>query len=82
MPVLKSVFPNPIGSQAVFDLGKTDFKTGILQLYDLHGKLLRTNNFDQARFNFNRNDLAAGTYFYLLKLDGKDAVSGKLMIGE
>ena len=40
-----AVFPNPIGSQAVFDLGKTDFKTGILQLYDLHGKLLRTNNF-------------------------------------
>ena len=76
------VYPNPMTAAATFDLGETGFENGTLQVFDLTGKTLRTSLFDQSSFTFNRNDLPAGAYFYLIKLDGQDAVSGKLMIGK
>lgn len=76
------VFPNPMTTSATFDLGDTEFQNGSLQVFDLTGKILRTNHFNQPNFMFNRNNLPAGAYFYLIKLDGQDAVSGKLMIGQ
>jgi PA domain-containing protein len=74
------IFPNPIDETAVFDLGEAEFKEGLLQVYDLAGKLHRTQPFQHSNFIFNKGKLPPGNYFFKINLDGMPAATGKLLV--
>ncbi|MEK7256806.1 MAG: PA domain-containing protein [Bacteroidota bacterium] len=79
--LMVNVLPNPVATAAIFDLGEeVQFRSGTLQVFDPAGKLLREQDFEENRFEFRREGLAAGSYFFKIWLDGKAAAAGKMAI--
>ncbi len=77
------VQPNPFVESTTFEIETTQTirDENVFELYDLTGKLLRSRGFDGTKFEFHRNDLPAGMYFYRMLVDGRRGVSsGKIMI--
>lgn len=75
-----SVFPNPIDEQTRFDLKDVVFQKGQLELLDAQGRRVRLEQFQQSPYDFHRKKLATGVYFYTIKLDGRLAARGKLVV--
>lgn len=74
------VFPNPMGERAVFDLHGAVFNDGKLEVFDQLGRQVSLIDFNQPRFEFRRDDLPTGQYFFKLSLDGEHAASGKILV--
>ncbi|MCC6727115.1 MAG: hypothetical protein IT258_21610 [Saprospiraceae bacterium] len=75
-----AIAPNPMEETAVFDLGEAQFKQGHIELFDMNGKLLRTQSFDSHRFNLQRNGLASGNLVFKVSLDGRLAATGNIIL--
>lgn len=75
------VQPNPFVESAIFEVltqnavEKVDF-----ELYDVTGRLIRKEKFSGKRFEFKRQTLNAGLYFYKVAADGRRINSGKILI--
>lgn len=74
------VYPNPARDVVNFELSGVDAKQYTLQVYDIQGRLLVNQIFNQPTFRLFRPQLPAGTLFYWLAADGKPVASGKLVI--
>lgn len=59
-----SIFPNPMINQSVIEISNYDFSKGSLNLdiFDLSGKLVRSETITQNRQNINRGTLSEGMY--------------------
>jgi hypothetical protein len=59
-----SIFPNPMINQSVIEISNYDFSKGSLNLdiFDLSGKLVRSETIIQNRQNINRGTLSEGLY--------------------
>ena len=74
------VYPNPARDVVNFELSGVEARQYTLQLYDIQGRLLVNQIFNQPTFRLFRPQLPAGTLFYWLAADGKPVASGKLLI--
>ena len=73
------VSPNPFSETAIFELPPS-VKTGIFELFDLNGKVLRRETFDNQQFEFYRKDLPTGIFiFKITTLDGRLIGNGKIV---
>jgi uncharacterized repeat protein (TIGR01451 family) len=72
------VSPNPFTTSATFE-GPLSIN-GNFELFDIAGKLLRTEKFDGKTFEFQRRDLSAGIYIF--KISTKEGLLsiGKLIV--
>lgn len=72
------VSPNPFSSTAIFETPLSI--NGNFELYDVTGKLLRTERFDGKTFAFQRKDLGAGMYIFKIMVEGRPVSIGKLIV--
>ena len=74
------VVPNPTSSTANFSLKTTQPTSGTLQLFDIHGQLLQTLDFEHNVFELPMADWPPGLYFFrLYGKDGRPLAAGKIV---
>lgn len=74
------VFPNPFVESATFEIEGRQYNKVALHLYDLQGRLVRSELFQGNRFDFFRHHLPSGVYLFRLDSDGHPISSGKMVI--
>jgi hypothetical protein len=79
------VYPNPFVEQATFEIESDPLSiehsgAKIFRLYDIVGRLVRTERFNTKQFIFERKDLPRGIYIFNIENQGRNIGSGKLMI--
>jgi uncharacterized repeat protein (TIGR01451 family) len=72
------VSPNPFSTSAIFE-GPLSIN-GNFELFDLSGKLLRTEKFDGKTFEFQRRELTAGMYIFKITTKEGPLSIGKLFV--
>ena len=65
-----TAYPNPFYQNAVFEIKGIEIGEGVFEIYNAQGQLLRSLSFNGNRFEFEREGLAGGVYFYKI-LDGE-----------
>lgn len=76
-----SIYPNPSAGNITIDAHLLNGKSCELYLYDVSGRLLQTNTF-QNTFLIERKGRAEGVYFIHLAVDGKSVYNGKILIAD
>ncbi|HFA50639.1 MAG TPA: hypothetical protein ENJ95_16655 [Bacteroidetes bacterium] len=74
------VHPNPFLEKATFELKNVQGKDFRFHLFDLSGRQVRDEAFDQTIFHFERKGLAGGIYFYRILGGGPKYFSGKIIL--
>ncbi len=74
------VYPNPFTDFAVFEM--EGFQTNQLHfnVFDLSGKLIRSERFDAPKFEFYRKNLSSGMYVYKIETKGQLVATGKITV--
>ena len=81
VPGLKiKVYPNPFNESTTFELDGKEFNNVDFKIYDIAGRLLRTEGFKGNIFEFHRGQLSSGLYFYQLETEGRLISSGKVIV--
>ena len=57
-----------------------EIKNGLIEIYDVSGKLAWQQKFNGKQFELKRNDLKSGIYFYKISEEGKAINSGKIVV--
>jgi len=73
------ISPNPTANEFTLNLSGVDFKKGKLEIYDVSGKLVRSEYFNENVSILRKNNNSEGLYFYKVYLDNEFAASGKLV---
>jgi hypothetical protein len=73
------VYPNPAQDVLNFELKGVEAQAYALQLYDIQGRLLLDQIFNQPTFRLLKHQIPAGILFYRLAADGKPVASGKIL---
>jgi uncharacterized repeat protein (TIGR01451 family) len=79
--ILVKIYPNPFQDNTTIELIDAPLGNYQFELYDILGRPIMTQNIDNQRFNFERNNLDAGIYFYKIT-DGKKTVGKGKMIAQ
>ena len=75
------VYPNPFTEQATFEIENGPLsKENYFSLYDMSGKLVRTEIFYGDKFEFVRHNITSGLYVFKIENDGIRIATGKLMV--
>ena len=74
------VYPNPMTDGATFELQGVDARSYRLDLYDLQGRRISSETFNQPAFQLFRHQLPAGLILYRLTADGQPVAAGKLLV--
>ena len=74
-----SIYPNPFSTETTFIISDT-YNNSLLNIFDSYGKLIRVEQINNSIFNFNREDLSAGIYFYQILSKNGYITMGKLLI--
>lgn len=75
------VYPNPFFDQATFEVeGCTQCQNLELRIYDVLGKLVRTEVHQGPRFEFQRRGLAPAMYMYELRAEGQAISTGRFFV--
>ncbi|MCS7037033.1 MAG: T9SS type A sorting domain-containing protein [Saprospiraceae bacterium] len=75
------VYPNPFEDSAIFEIIDAPATGYMLQIFDLQGKRLFNQSYQQPTFRLQRQQLPAGTLFFRITTDrGEPIASGKLLV--
>ena len=74
------VYPNPAVDRATFRLKSVRPLEGRLLLFDLQGRQLREQNFQNKVFDLDARGLAPGMYFFRIDSGGRALAAGKLVL--
>ena len=74
------VYPNPASVRATFFIKSATPTTGTLQLFDLQGKLIRTQPFATNTFELDAKGLPPGMYMFRLESEGHPIAAGKIIV--
>lgn len=72
------VYPNPVSDRLTVSLRTNKFQVSNMAVYDINGKLVRTQAISDNLIEMNTQGLAAGSYFLRLS-DGKNCVTTKFV---
>ncbi len=76
-----SIVPNPFSNQATLTLSSTfALREAELQLFSADGKMVVKKSFTGNTTTLQRNNMAAGLYFYLVVTDNAIVAKGKLCV--
>lgn len=78
--IAMKIAPHPVADQAIFKFAHLPNEMLNFQLFNTKGQLLRTEGIHAEQFIFQRQNLAAGLYFFQLVGERGIWYSGKLMI--
>ncbi len=74
------VYPNPVSQFATFELESPSIKPPLdFEIFDVAGKLVRSERFYESTFTFNRGHLPAGLYFYQISSKNQLISTGKII---
>ena len=74
------VYPNPVSQFATFKLESTSIQPPLdFEIYDVAGKLVRSERFYDTTFIFNRKNLPSGMYFYQISSKEQLISTGKII---
>lgn len=73
-------YPNPSAGDVLFEIPTTDVLDGTFVLQDALGKTVRTDKLTNNNYQFKRNALTPGIYFYRINLNGIGTYSGKVIL--
>ncbi|MEY4906111.1 MAG: hypothetical protein RLZZ292_3926, partial [Bacteroidota bacterium] len=79
--ILVKIYPNPFQDNTTIELIDAPLGNYQFELYDILGRQIMIQNIDNQRFNFERNNLETGIYFYKIT-DGKNTVGKGKMIAQ
>ena len=74
------VFPNPVAEVATFLIKSERPVRGTLTVFDLQGRAVHFQDFDQNQFDFQCGNLTAGCYIFKLNSEGRALAAGKLVV--
>ena len=74
------VFPNPSSATVYIEIEGLEELELQFNLYDLSGRLISQQNFENGRMTLERNKLQSGLYIYRIEHDGLLINSGKLIL--
>ena len=74
-----NVAPNPFFDRATIDIEGITLNEVDLRVYDLMGRLVRTEKHRSSKFEVYRNNLPAGMYTFQLVTNGQTLATGKLI---
>lgn len=72
------VYPNPVSDQLTVSLRTNAFQVTDMAVYDINGKLVRTQAVSDNQIEMSTRELASGNYFLRLS-DGKNSVTTKFV---
>ncbi len=78
-------YPNPFKDETTFEIkydnevAISNFDTKTFHLHDAQGRLVRSESFDGNKFQFQRNGLAPGIYFFNIENNKELIIGGKLI---
>ena len=75
-----AVFPNPTATKAVFSIQSRSTEQGMMYLYNLQGRQVRTQPFSANTFEFDATGLVPGVYLFRLDTAGGALAAGKLVV--
>ena len=73
------VYPNPFSESAFFNVSGVQAQSYTLELYDIQGRLLFNQSYQQPTFRLFRHQIPAGMIFYRLSAEGRPVATGKLV---
>lgn len=75
------VMPNPVNETARIVFENAELATRTFLLYDVAGRVLRTQQFNDSTLEFQRNHLPAGVYWFAVQEEsGKLVCNGKMIL--
>ncbi len=74
------VYPNPFDETALFELENVQANHLIFSLFDMSGRQVRQADFDKNKFQFKRDGLPSGVYFFQIQSPGMMAARGKVIL--
>ena len=74
------VYPNPFVDYAIFEVEGLQINDLYFNVFDLSGKLVRSERFDAPKFEFYRKNLPTGMYVYKIEKKGVLVGTGKIMV--
>jgi hypothetical protein len=74
------VSPNPFFESTSFEITGTVFDAVEFSVYDVTGKLVRTDRFRGNNYDFYRRSLPGGMYLYQMRSEGRVIATGKIII--
>ena len=72
------VYPNPFLEKATFELENVQASRLTFSLFDLSGRPVRQEFFEKNIFQFNRNNLPPGIYFFQIEIADRVVATGKI----
>ncbi len=72
------VFPNPFFEKTTLKINGLEISDGVLQIFDVQNRQVRTQNFSGKSVELQRGGLAAGFYFFTIFEKGKILAGGKM----
>lgn len=74
------VYPNPVSQFATFELEGASIHPPLdFYIYDVAGRLVRSERFYDMTFTFDRGNLPAGMYFYQITTENQLVSTGKII---
>ncbi|MBK7939297.1 MAG: T9SS type A sorting domain-containing protein [Lewinellaceae bacterium] len=74
------VYPNPVASTATFSFKSSVPLNGILRVFDLQGRQIKTRAFYSNTFDLDASGLLPGIYLFRVDSEGQAVGSGKLIV--
>ncbi len=75
-----NVYPNPFFESTTFEIKGIESEEFSFKVYDLFGRLMRSDRFRGAKYDFYRHHLPAGLYVYQIEMEGQLINSGKITV--
>ncbi|GJM35530.1 MAG: hypothetical protein DHS20C18_45310 [Saprospiraceae bacterium] len=75
-----NVYPNPFFESTTFEIKGIENEEFSFKVFDLFGRLLRSDQFSGAKYDFYRHQLPAGLYVYQIGIAGQLISSGKITV--
>ncbi|MFT6707840.1 MAG: hypothetical protein ACJATF_002696 [Flavobacteriales bacterium] len=73
-------YPNPFGESTTFEISGEQYDKATLRIYDVMGRSIRSESFENNSLRFLRNGLVSGLYFYEIIGTENLIGSGKLVV--
>lgn len=74
------IYPNPFNETVTLEIKGFEGKVLTFTLFDITGRLVRSQQFIGNKYDFNRNQLPSGMYIFKLESEGKQIGSGKMLV--
>ncbi len=79
-PPVVRVYPNPFDETALFELENVQANRLIFSLFDVNGRQVRQQIFNKNKFQFQRDDLPSGVYFFQIATPDGAIAKGKVVL--